>query len=63
MNFARVLYSFDLIIYFIVFFFIDFLGTNDKAGSPFYLSCWTSPQSIKQSFVQQTQWKYPYMEV
>jgi len=38
-------------------------GTNDKAGSPFYLSCWTSPQSIKQSFVQQTQWKYPYMEV
>jgi len=38
-------------------------GTNDKAGSPFYLQRWTSPQSIKQSFVHQTQWKYPCMEV
>lgn len=38
-------------------------GTNDKAGSPFYLQRWTSPQAIKQSYVHQTQWKYPCMEV
>lgn len=38
------------------------LGTNDKAGSPSYLLRWSSPQAVKQSFIQQAQWKYPHME-
>jgi len=37
-------------------------GTNDKAGSPSYLLRWSSPQAVKQSFIQQAQWKYPHME-
>ncbi|XP_015784183.1 delta-1-pyrroline-5-carboxylate dehydrogenase, mitochondrial [Tetranychus urticae] len=36
-------------------------GTNDKAGGPHYLIRWTSPQTIKESFVNQKDWKYPYM--
>lgn len=36
-------------------------GTNDKAGGPHYILRWTSPQSIKETFVQLTDWKYPYM--
>ncbi|RWS10035.1 delta-1-pyrroline-5-carboxylate dehydrogenase-like protein [Dinothrombium tinctorium] len=36
-------------------------GTNDKAGGPHYLLRWTSPQNVKQSFIPQKQWSYPYM--
>lgn len=36
-------------------------GTNDKAGGPHYLLRWTSPQTVKESFVNQKEWKYPYM--
>lgn len=36
-------------------------GTNDKAGGPHYVLRWTSPQAIKETFVQLTDWKYPYM--
>lgn len=36
-------------------------GTNDKAGGPHYLLRWTSPQTIKESFINQREWKYPYM--
>lgn len=38
-----------------------FLGTNDKAGGPHYILRWTSPQSVKETFVPLTEWKYPYM--
>ncbi|TMW41154.1 hypothetical protein DOY81_013766 [Sarcophaga bullata] len=38
-------------------------GTNDKPGCPFYLLRWTSPQSIKESFVAQTDIYYPYMQI
>ncbi|XP_050537432.1 delta-1-pyrroline-5-carboxylate dehydrogenase, mitochondrial [Daktulosphaira vitifoliae] len=37
-------------------------GTNDKAGGPHYILKWTSPQSIKETFVPLTEWKYPYMK-
>ena len=37
-------------------------GTNDKAGGPHYLLRWASPQNVKETFIPQTQWKYPYME-
>ncbi|XP_037810923.1 delta-1-pyrroline-5-carboxylate dehydrogenase, mitochondrial [Lucilia sericata] len=36
-------------------------GTNDKPGSPYYLLRWTSPQTIKETFVPQTDVFYPYM--
>ncbi|VVC36986.1 Aldehyde/histidinol dehydrogenase,Aldehyde dehydrogenase N-terminal domain,Aldehyde dehydrogenase [Cinara cedri] len=36
-------------------------GTNDKAGGPHYILRWTSPQSVKETFVPLTEWKYPYM--
>ncbi|XP_050058545.1 delta-1-pyrroline-5-carboxylate dehydrogenase, mitochondrial isoform X1 [Aphis gossypii] len=36
-------------------------GTNDKAGGPHYVLRWTSPQSVKETFVPLTEWKYPYM--
>jgi len=36
-------------------------GTNDKAGGPHYVLRWASPQSIKETFVPLTEWKYPYM--
>ncbi|XP_074595436.1 delta-1-Pyrroline-5-carboxylate dehydrogenase 1 [Brevipalpus obovatus] len=36
-------------------------GTNDKPGGPHNLLRWTSPQTIKESFVNQTEWRYPYM--
>lgn len=36
-------------------------GTNDKAGGPHYVLRWTSPQAVKETFVQLTDWKYPYM--
>ena len=36
-------------------------GTNDKAGSPLNLQRWTSPRSIKETFVPATQHGYPHM--
>jgi 1-pyrroline-5-carboxylate dehydrogenase len=36
-------------------------GTNDKAGSKFNLLRWTSPRSIKETFVPPTAHDYPHM--
>lgn len=36
-------------------------GTNDKAGSPFYLMRFTSPQSVKETFEPMRSVTYPYM--
>lgn len=36
-------------------------GTNDKAGGPNYVMRWTTPQSIKETFVQLEDIDYPYM--
>jgi 1-pyrroline-5-carboxylate dehydrogenase len=36
-------------------------GTNDKAGSKFNLLRWTSPRSIKETFVPPTAIGYPHM--
>lgn len=36
-------------------------GTNDKAGGPHYILRWTSPQSIKETFVPLRDINYPYM--
>jgi 1-pyrroline-5-carboxylate dehydrogenase len=36
-------------------------GTNDKAGSPANLLRWTSPRSVKETFVPATDWRYPHM--
>jgi 1-pyrroline-5-carboxylate dehydrogenase len=36
-------------------------GTNDKAGSMWNLIRWTSPRSIKETFVPPTEHGYPYM--
>ena len=36
-------------------------GTNDKAGSMWNLIRWTSPRSIKETFVPPTDYRYPYM--
>jgi 1-pyrroline-5-carboxylate dehydrogenase len=36
-------------------------GTNDKAGSALNLMRWTSPRSIKETFVPPTDWRYPHM--
>lgn len=37
-------------------------GTNDKAGSRLNLSRWVTPRTIKESFVPDTSYKYPFME-
>jgi 1-pyrroline-5-carboxylate dehydrogenase len=37
-------------------------GTNDKAGSALNLLRWTSPRSIKETFVPATDHTYPHME-
>ncbi|MCB0751547.1 MAG: aldehyde dehydrogenase family protein, partial [Ignavibacteriae bacterium] len=37
-------------------------GTNDKAGSYLNLIRWTSPRTIKETFVPPTDYKYPFME-
>lgn len=39
-----------------------FVGTNDKAGGPHYALRWTSPQSIKETFVPLRDVTYPYMD-
>ena len=36
-------------------------GTNDKAGSALNLLRWTSPRTIKETFVPPTDWRYPHM--
>ncbi|MBD2759109.1 L-glutamate gamma-semialdehyde dehydrogenase [Yimella sp. cx-573] len=36
-------------------------GTNDKAGSAANLMRWTSPRSIKETFVPPTSYEYPHM--
>lgn len=36
-------------------------GTNDKAGSPANLQRWTSPRSIKETFVPPTSYGHPHM--
>ncbi|EDV97918.1 delta-1-pyrroline-5-carboxylate dehydrogenase, mitochondrial [Drosophila grimshawi] len=36
-------------------------GTNDKAGGPHYILRWSSPQSIKETFVPLRDINYPYM--
>ena len=36
-------------------------GTNDKAGAPSNLQRWTSPRSIKETFVPPTDYRYPHM--
>ncbi len=37
-------------------------GTNDKAGSAAHLLRWTSPRTIKETFVPATDWRYPFLE-
>ena len=37
-------------------------GTNDKAGSFLNLIRWTSPRTIKESFVSPTDYGYPFMK-
>ena len=37
-------------------------GTNDKAGSMLNLLRWVSPQTIKETFVPPTDFRYPYMQ-
>lgn len=36
-------------------------GTNDKAGSALNLMRWTSPRSVKETFVSPIGWRYPFM--
>ncbi len=36
-------------------------GTNDKAGSWINLERWISPRTIKENFIPQTDFRYPYM--
>ncbi|GAA4130478.1 L-glutamate gamma-semialdehyde dehydrogenase [Nocardioides fonticola] len=36
-------------------------GTNDKAGAASNLLRWTSPRSVKETFVPATDYRYPYM--
>ena len=36
-------------------------GTNDKAGSLLNLTRWTSPQTIKESFVPVSDYRYPFL--
>jgi 1-pyrroline-5-carboxylate dehydrogenase len=36
-------------------------GTNDKAGAPSNLLRWTSPRSVKETFVPPTDYRYPHM--
>jgi 1-pyrroline-5-carboxylate dehydrogenase len=36
-------------------------GTNDKAGAPQNLMRWTSPRTLKETFVPPTDYRYPHM--
>jgi 1-pyrroline-5-carboxylate dehydrogenase len=37
-------------------------GTNDKAGSILNLLRWSSPRTIKETFVPPTDWRYPFLD-
>jgi 1-pyrroline-5-carboxylate dehydrogenase len=37
-------------------------GTNDKAGSALNLVRWISARSIKENYMPQTNYRYPYMD-
>ncbi|GFS17892.1 delta-1-pyrroline-5-carboxylate dehydrogenase, mitochondrial, partial [Elysia marginata] len=37
-------------------------GTNDKAGGPFYMTRFMSPQAVKETFVPLKDWRYPSLE-
>ena len=37
-------------------------GTNDKAGAMVNLLRWVSPRTIKETFVQPTDYKYPFLQ-
>ena len=37
-------------------------GTNDKAGAAVNLLRWTSPRSIKETFVAPKDFRYPHMD-
>ena len=37
-------------------------GTNDKAGGRLNLVRWTSPRTIKETFLPATDFRYPYMD-
>ncbi|HVS09654.1 MAG TPA: L-glutamate gamma-semialdehyde dehydrogenase [Planctomycetota bacterium] len=37
-------------------------GTNDKAGSILNLIRWTSPRTIKETFLPPHDWRYPFLE-
>jgi len=37
-------------------------GTNDKAGSHLNLLRWVSPRTVKETFLPDTDFKYPFME-
>jgi len=37
-------------------------GTNNKAGSTLNLLCWTSPRTVKETFVPAQQVEYPFMD-
>jgi 1-pyrroline-5-carboxylate dehydrogenase len=37
-------------------------GTNDKAGSALNLLRWTSPRSIKETFVPPRHFSYPFLQ-
>ena len=36
-------------------------GTNDKAGSPLNLTRWTSPRTMKETFVAAKDFRYPFL--
>ncbi len=38
-------------------------GTNDKAGSIFNLIQWTSPRTIKEVFLPETNYRYPFLKI
>ena len=37
-------------------------GTNDKAGSKLNLLRWVSPRTIKENFLPESDFRYPFME-
>lgn len=36
-------------------------GTNDKAGGPMNLLRWTTPRTIKETFIPASDYRYPFM--
>jgi 1-pyrroline-5-carboxylate dehydrogenase len=37
-------------------------GTNDKAGSPLNLLRWTSPRTMKETYLPARNFRYPHMD-